>query len=197
MVKVIGFDCGGVLLADSWSPDEISEEFGVPHGALWDRTQENLKPLGRGEISVDDFLTRVLKDYGLPMEKVKKMVRRRMHVMFPENFELIRNLKGSYELVLMNNEGLEWNRYRVRKFKLDKLFDHIYSSCDLGVAKPDEEYYREVLRRLGVEPRDLVFIDNMERNIKSARKQGINSILFESPSQLRQKLIRLGVKLDS
>lgn len=196
MVRIIGFDCGGVLLTDSWDPEKISEKFGIPSEELWRRTLENLKPLERGRISEEDFLTRVLRGYELSRGEVKREIRGQMRVLFPENFDLIRKLRGKYELALMNNECTEWNDYRMRRFKLEELFDHIFSSCELGKAKPDEGYYREVLRRLRVGPGDLVFVDNTERNVKSSKGLGINSIRFESPGQLRREFAKLGIKCN-
>lgn len=193
MVRVIGFDCGGVLLTDSWNPDKISKKFGIPSKVLWRRTWENLNPLERGRISEEDFLTRVLRSYELSLEGVRREIRSQMRVLYPENFDLIRKLRGKYDLALMNNECREWNRYRMRRFKLEELFDHVFSSCKLGKAKPDEGYYREVLGRLGVEPGDLVFVDNTERNVRSAEGLGIRSISFESPGQLRKELAKIGV----
>ncbi|MEA1905121.1 MAG: HAD family phosphatase, partial [Candidatus Hadarchaeota archaeon] len=191
-----GFDCGGVLLTDSWDPERISEKFDIPTREIWRRTWENIKPLERGRISEEDFLKKVLKGHEFSLEEVKREIRSRMRVLFPENFDLIRKLRGKYDLALMNNECKEWNLYRVSEFKLDEFFDHAFSSCDLGVAKPDEGYYREVLRGLGVEPGDLVFIDNTERNVASAEKLGVRSLRFESSDQLKGELTKLGVRCD-
>lgn len=194
-MKVIGFDCGGVLLTDSWNPRVTAREFNIPQSELLSRIEENHKPLERGIISEHDFLTRVLKDYELSIEVVKKKIRKSMRVLFPENFDLIKELRENYEIVMMNNECQDWNAYRVRRFKLNSLFDRIFSSCDLGRAKPDKAYYRVVLEKLGIKPRDLVFIDNIKENVKSAEELGINSIHFRSPSQLKRRLAEIGIKM--
>lgn len=196
MVRVIGFDCGGVLLTNSWDTEEISKKFGFPSRELWRKAWENAKPLKRGWISEEDFLTKVLDDHVSSIGKVKREIRRQMYILHPENFDLIRKLKEKYELALMNNECREWNYYRMRRFKLEELFDHIFSSCDMGVAKPDEGYYREVLRRLRVEPRNLLFVDDTKENVRSAERLGIRSIRFESPSQLKGELAKLGIMCD-
>lgn len=195
-MKFIGFDCGGVLPTNSWVPERISKKFGNPLMEIWGRTWENLKLLERGRISEEDFLKSVFESHGVSLKEVKREIRRQMHVLFPENFSLIKKLGKRYELALMNNECMEWNRYRFRKFKLDEYFDHIFSSCDMGVAKPDEDYYREVLRRLKAKPGDLIFIDNTKKNVKVAKELGIHSIHFRNPDQLKEELEKLGVKCD-
>ncbi len=112
---------------------------------------------------------------------------------FPEMLPLMRRLKKSYLLVLMNNEGKEWNEFRIRKFHLNEIFEKVLSSCVVGKMKPKKEYFKEVIKRLHIKPQELLFIDDKASNIKSASSLGIKTILFKNPNRLKQELLKLGI----
>jgi putative hydrolase of the HAD superfamily len=61
-------------------------------------------------------------------------------------------------------------------------------SCDTGVAKPDHRAYEIVAERLGVAPRDCLFIDDREVNVVAAREVGMRAEVFGGPDQVRALL---------
>jgi len=73
-------------------------------------------------------------------------------------------------------------RYRARHMSVtlgySELFDREFYSCRLGVMKPDVSYFRAILRELGAEPRDVLFIDDHETNIEGAREVGLHVAEF-------------------
>lgn len=60
---------------------------------------------------------------------------------------------------------------------LDKL-DAVTYSCDLGVAKPNPQAYAMACEALGADPRDVIFLDDNEINVKAARQLGMKARLF-------------------
>ena len=46
----------------------------------------------------------------------------------------------------LNNESLEINAYRIRRFHLRECFEAFFSSCYLGVRKPDRGIYSLALK---------------------------------------------------
>ena len=99
-------------------------------------------------------------------------------------------LKSNYDLVLMNNEGTDWNDYRLRKFRLNELFDKKLTSCIIKEAKPHLSYYMKVISILKIKPSELLFIDNSLDNVKAAKKLEIKTIHFRNPQQLRKDLLK-------
>lgn len=61
-------------------------------------------------------------------------------------------------------------------------------SCRIGVAKPDPRAYRICAEQLGVDPRDVLFFDDSERNVVAARAAGMTAEVFTSPDQVRRRL---------
>jgi putative hydrolase of the HAD superfamily len=70
---------------------------------------------------------------------------------------------------------------------LDDFDMHVWS-YELGIVKPDPAIYIEAVRRLGVEPADALFIDNLEANVVGAKAAGLHSVVFRDIEQLSQEL---------
>ena len=67
-------------------------------------------------------------------------------------------------------------------------FDHHYYSCRLGAAKPAPRAFQLVLRDLGVQPGEVLFIDDRAENIRTARDLGMHTITFTSATALDREL---------
>jgi putative hydrolase of the HAD superfamily len=67
-------------------------------------------------------------------------------------------------------------------------FHHRYYSCRLGAAKPDPLAFQLVLSDLGVQPDEVLFIDDRAENTRSARDLGMHTITFTSTSALNHEL---------
>lgn len=97
--------------------------------------------------------------------------------------------KKGYKIYILSNEAREWMEYKIRKFKLDKIFEKVYCSAFLGISKPDPEIFKKVLSELKIGPQDILFIDNQEKNIEVAKSLGIKTILFTSPESFNISLL--------
>lgn len=72
-----------------------------------------------------------------------------------------------------------------------QLFDREFYSCRVGFAKPDAEYFRALLTRLALPPDTVLFLDDKEANVASARAVGLHAEQFlvdAGPSQLERLL---------
>ena len=60
-----------------------------------------------------------------------------------------------------------------------ELFDAEFYSCDLGHAKPSDDYFRLVLEGVGLAPGEVLFLDDKAANVEAARGIGIQASVFE------------------
>lgn len=74
-------------------------------------------------------------------------------------------------------------------------FDAIHYAADLGTAKPDPAFFREIEARTGLASADLVLIDDRISNVQAARDCGWRAILWSTPSRLNRALAEQGVRL--
>ena len=80
-------------------------------------------------------------------------------------------------------EGLYHELSQVRR-----SFDHVFLSWQCGATKPDGELFRTVQRALGLDPHRILLIDDTERNIDGARREGWRAVLFKTPKHLLSEL---------
>jgi epoxide hydrolase-like predicted phosphatase len=61
--------------------------------------------------------------------------------------------------------------------------DFIIYSHEVGLAKPDPRIYALTSQRLGVQPQEIVFLDDVERNVAAAAAYGFHAILYQTNAQ--------------
>jgi putative hydrolase of the HAD superfamily len=67
---------------------------------------------------------------------------------------------------------------------IDRLFDAVVISCEVGLSKPDPRIYRHCLARLGLEPPQALFVDDRADNIEGAARIGLRTLQFDGPDAL-------------
>lgn len=65
-------------------------------------------------------------------------------------------------------------------------------SCEIGKIKQDEGFFLELLEELGLDTREVIFVDDNNLNIEAASKVGIVGIQFENAKQLKSELKKYG-----
>jgi putative hydrolase of the HAD superfamily len=67
---------------------------------------------------------------------------------------------------------------------LDRFFNVMYCSSELGIRKPNPQIFKIVLNKLGVEPFETVHVgDNVQADMYGAKKAGITGIWIKNPNQ--------------
>lgn len=113
----------------------------------------------------------------------------------PGTVEIFKQLKekGHLKHYALTNWSHELFPIALRLYDFLHWFDGRVVSGEERMRKPQPEFYKLLLERYGLQPGDVVFIDDNLRNIKAAEAMGINSIRFESPEQLRACLQELNL----
>ena len=203
MIATIFFDIGGVLLTDGWGHNSrraAAEKFGLDWDEYADRHEKVGHAIETNRLSLEQYLDRTI--FYRPREFSREEFRAFIFAQSqpnPESIEIVAQLANSkkYFLATINNEILELNVYRLEHFDLRNHFSVFFSSCFLGLRKPDEAIYRLVLQVTQQAPANCVFIDDREVNLECPRELGINTIMFRDATQLRSELRELGVELQS
>jgi putative hydrolase of the HAD superfamily len=152
-----------------------------------------------GRATLDEYLRRVVfyRDRSFTTDDFKKFMFEQSQP-FPESLDFIKKLAHThrYPMCSLNNESLELNEYRIRTFKLRDYFESFFSSCYLGLRKPNIEIYKLALKITQCEPQECVMIDDRGLNLETAREIGIHTIQFKNVSQLRADLAQLDIVAD-
>jgi putative hydrolase of the HAD superfamily len=55
----------------------------------------------------------------------------------------------------------------------------------MKMLKPDPEFFREAVRRIGLPPEEIYYVDDSPVNVEAARAVGINAVLCPQGDDLR------------
>lgn len=200
-LTTIFFDIGGVLLTDGWGHDSrraAAEKFGLDWDEYSERHEKVAHAIETNRMSLDQYLTRAV--FYRPRPFNREDFRSSIYAQSEPktgSIQIARQLAASqkYFLATINNEILELNVYRIEKFELSRMFPVFFSSCFLGIRKPDETIYRTALQVTQRTPSECLFIDDREVNLECPRELGMQTILFQDEGQLRNDLRKLAIEI--
>jgi len=95
----------------------------------------------------------------------------------------------------LSNWSAETFPFALKRFEFLQWFDGIMLSGNVGMVKPDAEFFEHFLQTFKVDPARAVFIDDLEPNIKAAAAAGMHGIRFTGPAALRGELRKLQFRL--
>ncbi len=198
-VKAIIFDVGGVLalgknskwenhkLVPSGVHMDIAKKLKISFDQYLDAIDTNYAFAIEGKISKEKVAEIFSKNLRISEKKLRKIYIRAYRKNFKQNKELFRkvlNLKKlGYKISILSDQWFLSQEALMSK-KLYKKFNPVIISCDVGMRKPKIEIYKLILRKLKLKPKETLFIDNQEWNIKPAKKIGMKTILFKDNKQL-------------
>ena len=148
----------------------------------------NYQPYMRGEIKHQDLVKELCQFCHVPYnDKIIPLIdaafRQGRGEMFKETLQAM-HLCHSHGMEI----GILSNALPVlsdAKIELAKP-EYIFVSYELGLLKPDIKIFQTLADRLQTIPTQILFIDDKERNITAAQKIGINGIIFNKDTILKE-----------
>ena len=199
-ISTILWDVGGVLLTNGWDHLEraaVLRKFELDSDAFEQRHELANDPWEKGLITGEEYLLRTVfyepRPF-MPADFLQAMKER--SVLLPHTaMRILQDLAASeeIELAILNNEARELNDYRIEHFELGRYFDSFFSSCYLGLRKPDPKIFHLALDVLQRDPEEVVFIDDRQGNCDAAEALGIHAVRYRDEAQCLQALDRLGL----
>ena len=87
-----------------------------------------------------------------------------------------------YPLAVATNAGYSDTALMIKALNrggIDKCFSYFYSSKDLGVAKPDPQFFLSIACEIKIEPSSIaVFGNDYRKDIEPAKKAGMITFFF-------------------
>jgi epoxide hydrolase-like predicted phosphatase len=201
LIKGIIFDIGGVLVEVKIK--SFLEHFVRQTGMNKEQLYSMIVMGGEWELFEKGLITeeklkeRIEKEHGIKPDVMDKMADDWRSTLKPvkETMEVVKKLRGRYKLVALSNVDEVTTKQCFEKFDLYRHFDEVVLSWRVHMRKPEPEIYEYVLKRMGLGPEEVVFIDNYPVNLPVARKMGIHTILYKNPGQLKRDLKKLGIEV--
>ncbi|MFA5751245.1 MAG: HAD-IA family hydrolase [Candidatus Paceibacterota bacterium] len=170
-IRVIIFDFIGVLLFTkvTYKPNKIIDEIDQVIGKV---TNDKL------------FKKELIKKYNLKEKEFDKILNKivNKYESFKPLWKLLPSLKKKYKLAIINNgTSLTLKEFK-RKYNIDEFFNLFISSAIEGVRKPNSDIYKLATLKLGVKPKECLFMDDSLPNINGAKNFGMKTIYWENPN---------------
>lgn len=190
MTKAIVFDMGGVLvdLDIHRCIKEFKERAGFESiEEILDSCHQKgvICELEAGKITVDEFYARALEQCrpGATADDVRESFCSLLQGVPQYKADLLNSLKADYDLYILSNNNPITIDYTASQFAevgapYEETFKDMFISSSLKMLKPSREIYLEVIRRIGVEPGEILFIDDSQRNVDAASALGIRAVYY-------------------
>jgi putative hydrolase of the HAD superfamily len=199
-ITTLFVDVGGVLLTNGWdhhARKRAAKHFKLNWAEMDQRHRLVFETHEEGKLSFEEYLGWVVFHEKQPF--TRNQFRDFMFAQskpFPKMLNLVAQLKAQcgVKIIAVSNESRAVNAYRIRTFKLDRLFDTFISSCFVGMRKPDADIFRLALDLAQTAPAQAVFIDNTSMFVQIAERLGMHSILHVDYVSTRAELTSLGLQ---
>lgn len=189
MIKAITFDLDGVYFT-SESFSNFKKSLGVD--SFNDDAMTQFK---RGEISEDKFwnLTRQELNIKLSNQEISRVLADSYSVNqnVVDTVKKVRSL-GIKTCICTNNFPTRINTLN-KKFNFLNDFDVQIFSYQIAATKPDPKIFQALIEKSGCRPNEIIFADDKQENVDSAKSLGINAFLYEGFDSFVSEIQKLGI----
>jgi putative hydrolase of the HAD superfamily len=188
MIRCILFDLGGVVITiDQDQAVKRFKEIGLKDAEkrLDPYTQSGIfGDLEAGAISAEQFRVELSKLVGreLTFQECRYAWTGYCKEVPQRNLETLLKLREQgYRIVLLSNTNpymMDWalsNDFDGDGHSLKYYFDELYMSFQVKLMKPNDLFYRHVLRKEKLFPQECLFVDDGPRNVAAASQMGIQT----------------------
>lgn len=207
MFSAVFFDFGGVILSSPFDAfADYERRAGLPVDSIRRINSINADTnawarLERGELSIEAFVSEFEVDAArIGLEVDGRAVIGCLHgEVRPQMVEALRRCNMHFGTALLTNNFVtgtpEWSSGGSFA-ELMPMFDVIVESSTAGCRKPETRFYEVALDQMGVDARQVVFLDDLGINLKPARQMGMTTIKVGDPDVAIDELsAALGVPL--
>jgi putative hydrolase of the HAD superfamily len=193
-VRNLIFDFGGVLV--NWQPEAIISGF-YAEPALRDaiRTQafqhDDWLEMDRGTLDEPTVIRRFAARMARPEAEMAALfdyVRASLTPIEPTVALLTELNDRGYRLYGLSNMSAPIFEHLKSLHAFFDLFHGIVVSAAVKSVKPEPAIYERLRSQFALDFGESVFIDDLPRNVESARRLGLPAIRFESTAQVRREL---------
>lgn len=196
--KCILFDADGVVINTDVFSVQYQKQFGVSNDEMLPFFKGIFQECLVGKADLKEAVLPYLADWkwnGTVDEFLEYWFRAEHHI-DKRILKLIKTLKSKdIKCYLATKQEKYRTEYMRSKMGFDDIFDHIFSSADLGHKKPEREFYKSVFEWIkkndGFEKEELFFVDDSKENVDSAIDYGIDSWLYTDFDDFEKKVVAL------
>ena len=178
---------GGVVVRNHDVLPDVAEYLGISmeEGRVWGR--DLFVTLMEGKLSNQGFWAAFSQRSGITIEK-DDLFGRFFHPVLDESVHsLILRLREQNRVVCGTNTIEEHYCFHLNRGDYS-VFDAVYASHKIGIAKPKPEFYQHIMNQENFSPSQTIFIDDSVKNVEAAQHLGIFSFHFTGYERLLEQM---------
>lgn len=107
--------------------------------------------------------------------------------LFEETTEVLENLRKDYSLAILSNGDSTQQRKKLAVTGLEKYFDNVFISGEVGINKPNKEIFEYACNKMNIDPKNGIMVgDNFNADIKGSSAVGMKSIWINIKNEERE-----------
>ena len=191
-IKAVVFDMDGVLIdAREWHYEALNRALALlgyeitryEHLSTYDGlpTKQKLQML-----TVEHGLPAELHSFmnSLKQQYTLEFVATRCKPVFQHQYALARLRQAGYRLGVASNSVRRTVEEMMERSDLLQYLDVIVSNEDVAKGKPDPEMYVKAMATLGVEPHEVVVVEDNENGVRAATAAGAHVLVVGGPEDV-------------
>lgn len=195
MSKVVVFDLSGVFFNDGLKEavQKISRKYGLnPKMIEFVLNGPFAKKYRTGRMKPNDFWKNVRERLNIRETKTVRKIFFNSYRPRADTTKLIKKLrKQKIKVAFLSNSPEDRAQYLNKKFGFLALFNFGVFSFQAHAWKPEKKIYKYFLKKFKLKAREIIYIDDRERDLKPAKELGMEVILFKSPKQVEKRISKL------
>lgn len=219
MIKAILWDIDGTILDfkeaeyygvkncfTHFELGECTDEMISTYAAINDKYWEMLE---KGEVTRQELFTARFKEFfegeGIKFDKLVEFNKEYQHqlstlIFFRDNgYELIKELKGQVRQYAVTNGSYNVQKHKLEKSGLQELFEDCFISDQVGVEKPNAEFFDHVKKVLGdVEDSEMIIVgDSLTSDMKGGNNAGILCCWYNPAHKVDTKGLKIDYQIEN
>ena len=190
-MKNFVFDADGVICIGAKFGVALEKEYGIPAARLKAFFADSFFDCVTGRSDLKQRLTPVLPSFGWPstVDAFLQFWFERENVLCPDALACVQTLRQrGHRCYLGTNQEAYRVAYMRNAMGLERAFDTVFPSCEVGAAKPAPQYFEEVRRRIDCPRESLFLIDDSLRNVAAAKSCGWRALHYRGTADLTKIL---------
>lgn len=197
MIKTVVFDIGNVLAGFNWQ--EMYHEKGLS-GEFFDRVTKATvgnplwNEIDRGVMSTEEIIDGFVATDPEIGDTIRSVLADVHGIVKKLDYAIpwIQDLKSrGYQVLVLSNFGEKPLKDCADAMDFLPYTDGGILSYREKLIKPDPAIYQRLFEKYNLIPNECVFIDDLEKNIEAAKKEGMQGIVFVSKQQAMEDLEKL------
>lgn len=189
-IKAILFDIGGVLelTPDRGIDAHWEKKLGLKEHELFERLREVWKDGTLGTISIEVVHAQIGERMGWDEIQVNAYMddiwKEYLGTLNVELADYFRNLRPRFKTAIISNSFAGAREKEAEHYQFDTICDFIIYSHEVGIRKPDPQIFTLACERLGLQPHEIIFVDDHADVYASAVEMGMHCFEFKDNAQI-------------